>query len=92
MIPSFPDAFVRKLLRQEAALINAFRRLVEKVETRTEDQLRRSKGIHLEPIKSDPPYLSIRLDRGPRAKVLIEGETMVFLDIEQDHEKSYGKK
>jgi hypothetical protein len=90
--PSFPDAFVLKLFRQEAALINAFRRLVEKVESRTEAQLRQSRGIHLEPIKSDPPYLSIRLDKGPRAKVLIEGETMVFLDLEQDHDKPCGRK
>lgn len=86
MKPSFPDAFVLKLLRQESRLINAFRRLVEKVETRTEQQLRGTKGIHLEPIKSNPPYHSIRLDQGPRAKVLLDGETMVFLD--QDHDKA----
>ena len=92
MIPSFPDAFVRKLIAQEASLINAFRRLVEKVETRTEQQLRETKGIHLEPIKSDPPYHSIRLDPGPRAKVLVDGETIVFLDVDQDHDKTYGKK
>ena len=92
MIPSFPDAFVRKLLNQETALINAFRRLVEKVETRTEQQLRETKGIHLEPIKSDPPYHSIRLDRGPRAKVLLDGNTMVFLDLDPDHDKLYGRK
>jgi hypothetical protein len=83
---------VLKLLRQEASLINAFRRLVEKVETRTEQQLRETKGIHLEPIKADPPYQSIRLDRGPRAKVLIDGDTLVFLDLDQDHDKTYGKK
>lgn len=92
MKPSFPDAFVLKLLRQEASLINAFRRLVEKVETRTEQQLRETKGVHLEPIKADPPYQSIRLDRGPRAKVLIDGDTLVFLDLDQDHDKTYGKK
>lgn len=92
MIPAFPDAFVRKLLDQEASLINAFRRLIEKVETRTEQQLRETKGIHLEPIKSDPPYHSIRLDRGPRAKVLVDGNTMVFLDFDQDHDKTYGRK
>ncbi len=92
MIPSFPDAFVMKLLKQEASLINAFRRLVEKVETRTEQQLRSAKGIHLEPIKADPPHQSIRLDKGPRAKVLIEGETMIFLDLDADHDRFYGKK
>ena len=92
MIPSFPDAFVLKLLKQDAGLINAFRRLVEKVETRTEQQLRETKGIHLEPIKADAPHHSIRLDKGPRAKVLIEGGTMVFLDIEQDHDRFYGRK
>lgn len=92
MIPSFPDAFVRKLLDQEASLINAFRRLVEKVETRTEQQLRETKGIHLEPIKSDPPYHSIRLERGPRAKVLLDGNTMVFLDLDPDHDTIYGRK
>lgn len=92
MIPSFPDAFVLKLLRQEAGLINAFRRLVEKVESRTEQQLRETKGIHLEPIRSNPPYHSIRLDRGPRAKVLIDGNTMVFLDLDQDHDRTYRKK
>ncbi|MDP1832882.1 MAG: hypothetical protein Q8K67_12545 [Geothrix sp.] len=81
-----------KLLRQEASLINAFRRLVEKVETRTEQQLRETKGIHLEPIKTDPPYQSIRLDRGPRAKVLVDGDTLVFLDLDQDHDKTYGRK
>ncbi|MEA2166524.1 MAG: hypothetical protein QOK37_4651 [Thermoanaerobaculia bacterium] len=91
MIPSFPDAFVLKLLRQELSLINAFRRLVEKVQTRTEQQLRETRGIHLEPIKSNPPYHSIRLDKGPRAKVLIDGDRMVFLDLDQDHEKFYGK-
>jgi hypothetical protein len=90
--PSFPDAFVLKLLRQEASLINAFRRLVEKVETRTEAQLRATKGIHLEPIRSDPPHLSIRLDRGPRAKVLVDGNIMIFLDLDQDHDKTYGRK
>lgn len=89
MTPSFPDAFVLKLLKQEASLINAFRRLVEKVQTRTEKQLRETRGIHLEPIKSNPPYHSIRMDRGPRAKVLIEGDRMVFLDLDQDHDKFY---
>ncbi len=92
MKPSFPDAFVLKLLRQEASLINAFRRLVAKVETRTEQQLRETKGIHLEPIKADPPYQSIRLDRGPRAKVLVDGDNLVFLDLDQDHDKTYVKK
>lgn len=92
MKPSFPDAFVLKLLRQESSLINAFRRLIEKVETRTEQQLRETKGIHLEPIKANPPYHSIRLDQGPRAKVLLDGETMVFLDLDQDHDKTYGRK
>jgi hypothetical protein len=87
--PSFPDAFVLKLLKQEASLINAFRRLVEKVQTRTERQLRETRGIHLEPIKSNPPYHSIRLDRGPRAKVLIDGDRMVFLDLDQDHDRFY---
>jgi hypothetical protein len=89
VIPSFPDAFVLKLLKQESSLINAFRRLVEKVETRTEQQLRETKGIHLEPIKANPPYQSIRLDRGPRAKVLIDGDTLVFLDLDQEHDKIY---
>jgi hypothetical protein len=92
VIPSFPNAFVRKLIDQEASVINAFRRLVEKVESRTEDQLRQAKGIHLEAIKSDPPYHSIRLDRGPRAKVLLDGGTMIFLDIDSNHERFYGKK
>lgn len=92
MNPSFPDAFVRKLIDQEASLINAFRRLVEKVETRTEQQLRETKGIHLEPLKADPPYQSIRLDRGPRAKVLVDGNTLVFLDLDPDHDKTYGRK
>lgn len=92
MNPSFPDAFVLKLLKQEASLINAFRRLVEKVESRTEQQFRAAKGIHLEPIISNPPFHSIRLDRGPRAKVLIDGDTMVFLDLDQDHDKVYGRK
>jgi hypothetical protein len=92
VIPSFPDAFVLKLLKQEASLLGAFRRLVEKVETRTEQQLRESKGIHLEPIKANPPYQSIRLDRGPRAKVLIDGNTMVFMDLDQEHDKTYGRK
>ena len=91
MIPSFPDAFVLKLLKQEASLINASRRLVEKVQTRTEQQLRETRGIHLEAIKSNPPYQSIRLDRGPRAKVLIDGDKMVFLDLDQEHDKIYGK-
>ena len=92
MKPSFPDAFVLHLLKQDASLINAFRRLVDKVQTRTEQQLRATKGIHLEPIKSDPPYQSIRLDQGPRAKVLVDDDTMVFLDLEPDHDKIYGKK
>jgi hypothetical protein len=87
---SFPDAFVLKLLKQEASLINAFRRLLEKVETRSEQQLRQTPGIHLEPIRTNPPYQSIRLDRGPRAKVLVDGETLVFLDIEP-HDQTYGK-
>ena len=91
MKPSFPDAFVLKLLKQEASLINAFRRLVEKVETRSEQQLRQTPGIHLEPIRTNPPYQFIRLDRGPRAKVLVDGETLVFLDIEP-HDQTYGKK
>lgn len=56
MIPAFPDAFVLKRIKQEATLINAFRRQVEKVETRTEQQLRETRGI------------------------------------DQDHEKTYGKK
>ena len=63
-----------------------------KVATRTERQLRESTGIHLEPIKSNPPYLSIRLDRGPRAKVLIEGDTLVFLDLDPDHDQLCGQK
>ena len=92
MTPSFPDAFALKLLQQEASLINAFRRLVEKVASRTEQQLRETRGIHLEPIKANPPFHSIRLDKGPRAKVLIDGDTMVFLDLDQDHDRIYQKR
>jgi hypothetical protein len=91
MKATFPDAFVLKLLKQETSLINAFRRLVEKVETRSEQQLRQTPGIHLEPIRTNPPYQSIRLERGPRAKVLVDGETLVFLDIEP-HDQTYGKR
>jgi hypothetical protein len=65
--------------------------LMEKVQTRTEQQLREAKGIHLEPIKSQPPFLSIRLDKGPRAKVLIEGDKMIFVDINTDHDEFYWK-
>jgi hypothetical protein len=44
------------------------------------------------PLRTQPtPYQSIRLDRGPRAKGLIDGDTMVFLDIDQDHDQIYGK-
>ena len=42
--------------------------------------------------KLDSPYHSIRLDRGLRAKVLFDGETMVFLDLVQDHNKTYSSK
>lgn len=91
MIPSFPDAFVLKLLKQETSTIKAFTRLVEKIQHRTEQQLRESKGVHLEPIISQAPFQSIRLDKGPRAKVLIEGEKMVFLDLDADHDSFYGK-
>ncbi len=66
--------------------------MVEKVQNRTEQQLRESKGIHLEPIISQSPFQSIRLDKGPRAKVLIEGEKMIFLDLDVDHDSFYGKK
>jgi len=29
---------------------------------------------------------------GPKAKVSVDGETLVFLDIDQDHDKTCGKK
>lgn len=92
MTPSFPDPFVLLLLAQDPKIILAFRRLVAKVQSRTEQQLRESKGIHLEPIASNPPFQSTRLDRGPRAKVRIHGDVMIFEDLDADHGEFYGKK
>ena len=86
MTPEFPSAFTLKLLQQETVCILAFRRLVETVQARTEQQLRETKGIHLEAIRSQPPFHAIRLDKGPRAKVLFEGETLIFVDLNTDHE------
>ncbi len=92
MNPSFPDPFVLLLLAQDPKTILAFRRLVDKVQSRTEQQLRETKGIHQEPIKSDPPYQSIRLDRGPRAKVRLQGDMMIFEDLDTEQQEFYGKK
>ncbi len=92
MTPLFPDPFVLLLLEQDPRIIPAFRRLVAKVQSRTEQQLRKTKGIHLEPITGNPPFHSIRLDRGPRAKVRVEGDVMIFEDLDTDHDEFYGKK
>lgn len=92
MTPSFPDPFVLLLLKQDPKILQAFRRLVAKIQSRTEQQLREAKGIHLEPIKSNPPYQFIRLDSGPRVKVRLQGDMMIFEDLDTDHDEFYGKK
>lgn len=92
MIPSFPDHFVLLLLEQEPRIIVVFGRLVKKVKSRTEQQLRETKGIHLEAISGNLLFHSIRLDRGPRAKVVLEGDVMIFADLDPNHDEFYGKK
>lgn len=74
----------------------AYRQIFDKLKARivgppglTEQEMRSMDGIHLEPIKTNPPNQSIHVGNKLRAICQMAGNTIVFLDLPESHEKSY---
>jgi hypothetical protein len=79
-----------KLLKKNPALRPLAAGLKQKIESSTEQQLRDS-GTHLEPIRTNPPFLSIKASGGMRAICLVQGDVLILHDIPESHEKAYRK-
>lgn len=62
-----------------------------KVTEATEQQLRDGAGTHLEPIKSNPGFLSIRVSQGIRAVCKVDEGVLFILSVQGDHDRAYGQ-
>ena len=62
-----------------------------KISESTEQQLRDGAGTHLEPIKSNPGFLSIRVSQGIRAVCKVDEGILFILSVQGDHDRAYGQ-
>lgn len=80
-----------KQLKKNPEFQALFDNLAKKVKKCSEQELRDLPGTHLEPVKTNPPYQSIRASGSLRPLCLVEGDTLVFVSFPSGHEKSYGQ-
>lgn len=80
-----------KQIKKNPSLNSRIESLRSKVKDATEQQLRDAKGLHLEPIKSNPGLSSIRISGGSRAVCNVLGDTLWILDLPSDHDRAYGQ-
>ncbi|MDR3671178.1 MAG: hypothetical protein P4L36_10050 [Holophaga sp.] len=87
-------SFLVSALQQAAPVQKGIRKLVETAAMLSFQELLNHQGIHLEKVKgiltSDGrPLYTLRATRAARAIATVEGETLILLVVEPDHDKVY---
>ncbi|WP_005031266.1 hypothetical protein [Holophaga foetida] len=91
----FKPDFVREALIQSGPVRDGLSKMLRIVGELTFAELLNHQGIHLEKLhgKMDPttkkPLYSLRATRAARVIALVEGDNLVLLTVEPDHDKAY---
>jgi hypothetical protein len=85
-------AFQSKLFTLDILDLKKILRTFEKLSKLTWNEVFRDHGLKWEEFKSSPGKYSIRLSQSHRAVITREGNFMRFQSIDQDHDRTYGKK
>jgi hypothetical protein len=87
-------SFLVSALEQSAPVQKGVRKMVEISALLSFPELLNHEGVHLEKIKGlttrdGKQQYTLRVTRGARAVVTIEGDVLIFLFVEPDHDKAY---
>ena len=86
--------FLDSALRQSAPVQKGVRKMVETAARLSLGELLKHEGVHLEKAKGlltrdGKPQYTLRVTRSARAIATVEGDTLVLLFVEPDHDKAY---
>ena len=86
--------FLDSALRQSAPVQKGVRKMVETAAHLSLGELLNHEGVHLEKAKGlltrdGKPQYTLRVTRSARAIATVEGDTLVLLFVEPDHDKAY---
>jgi hypothetical protein len=90
-----PPEFVREALAQAGPVRDGLSKLMRIAGALPFADLLKHQGIHLEKLtgKVDPasrqPLYSLRVTRAARAIAAVDGDNLVLLHLEPDHDKAY---
>ena len=87
-------SFLGSALQQSAPVQKGVRKMVEMAALLSFQELLNHEGVHLEKIKGlttreGQPQYALRVTRAARAIATVEGDTLVLLFVEPDHDKAY---
>lgn len=87
-------SFLLSALQQSAPVQKGIRKMVEIAGLLSFQELLNHEGVHLEKCKGlvtrdGKPQYTLRVTRAARAIATVEGDTLVLLFVEPDHEKAY---
>ncbi len=87
-------SFLVSALQQSAPVQKGVRKIVETAGHLSFGELLSHEGVHLEKIKGlatrdGKPQYTLRVTRSARAIAIVEGDLLVLLFVEPDHEKAY---
>ena len=87
-------SFLVSALQQSAPVQKGVRKMVEIAAMLSFQELLNHEGVHLEKNKGlvtrdGKPQYTMRVTRAARAIATVEGDTLVLLFVEPDHEKAY---
>jgi len=86
---------VRQALAQSAPIRNEVAKLLRIAGELSFAQLLNHQGVHLEKLsdradqRTGKPLYSLQVTKAARATAIVEGDILVLLDVEPDHEKAY---
>ena len=90
-----PSAFVQVALAQAGPVRVGLAKALRVVGELSFAQLLNHQGVHLEKLSgkldsdTKKPLYSIRVTQSARAMVLVEGDSLILLSLETDHDKAY---
>lgn len=87
-------SFLVSALQQAAPIQKGVRKMIETAAMSSFQELLNHEGIHLEKIKGlstreGKPQYTLRVTRAARAIATVEGDILVLLYVEPDHDKAY---
>jgi len=87
-------SFLVSALQQSAPVQKGVRKMVEMAALLSFQELLNHEGIHLEKNKGlvtrdGRPQYTLRVTRAARAIATVDGDTLVLLFVEPDHDKAY---